>query len=123
MDIKAIKQEIMELPPEPRALLFHELQFCLGVSIEMDEKTRIDRHWSSDREHDRVRSELKALRQENELLLLQLHQVQEELELYFLANQEMIAALKQSRQALNQSRSILFNLPQKMRRGQETHRT
>jgi len=117
MDIKEIKQEIMELAPETRALLFHELRFCLGVSIEMNGETRIDQHRSSDRENDRVRSELNDLRQENELLLLQLHQVQEELELYFLANQEMVAALKQSRQGMNQARSILFNMPQKMRLG------
>ncbi|MCB1921657.1 MAG: hypothetical protein KDJ28_17025, partial [Candidatus Competibacteraceae bacterium] len=52
----------------------------------------------------------KQLEQENELLLLQLHQVQEELESYFLANRELLMTLKSSQALLTRSRMVIGRL-------------
>ena len=55
----------------------------------------------------RVTDEHRELTQENELLLAQLHQVQEELERYYLANQELIAGLDRSSQTMHQARKAI----------------
>jgi len=69
-----------------------------------------------------MNAELEKLRQlnkeqggENELLLLQLHQVQEELESYFLRAQDMEAKLKQSTQGLEAGQQELLALQTRMR--------
>lgn len=48
-----------------------------------------------------------ALSEENELLLSQLHLVQEELENYYLANREMLAAMDQSNHTLHRARKVI----------------
>jgi DNA repair exonuclease SbcCD ATPase subunit len=58
----------------------------------------------------RAAHELKGLQDENELLLLQLHQVQEELESYFLAGQQMGATLTRSQHTMDQARLLLCRL-------------
>lgn len=52
-------------------------------------------------------AQIQDLRDENELLLLQLHQVQEELERYFLAYQTMEASLEASRKIMDRACTIL----------------
>ncbi|WP_448871324.1 hypothetical protein [Desulfobulbus propionicus] len=58
----------------------------------------------------RAAHELKELQEENELLLLQLHQVQEELESYFLAGQQMGVTLIQSQHTMDQARQLLCRI-------------
>ena len=48
-----------------------------------------------------------ALGEENELLLSQLHLVQEELENYYLANREILAAMDQSNHTLHRARKVI----------------
>ena len=48
-----------------------------------------------------------ALSEENELLLSQLHLVQEELENYYLANREILAAMDQSNHTLHRARKVM----------------
>lgn len=48
-----------------------------------------------------------ALSEENEMLLSQLHLVQEELENYYLANREMLAAMDQSNNTLHRARKVM----------------
>lgn len=48
-----------------------------------------------------------ALSEENELLLSQLHLVQEELENYYLANREILAAMDQSNHTLHRARKVI----------------
>ncbi|MES3709722.1 hypothetical protein QC590_15965 [Pseudomonas putida] len=48
-----------------------------------------------------------ALGEENELLLSQLHLVQEELENYYLANREILAAMDQSNHTLHRARQVI----------------
>jgi len=138
MDITALKQEIMELTPERRTLLWHELRSICDEGIDGNGKAQTQGYVAQGHEHDNAlvhthntnelllkfdslqkehaasKSQLLDLQQENELLLLQLHQVQEELELYYLANQEMIAALKKSRQSMDQARKVFINLNKKV---------
>ncbi|GAB6059467.1 hypothetical protein [Desulfonatronum parangueonense] len=52
-------------------------------------------------------NEKRELAQENELLLAQLHQVQEELERYYLANQELIAGLDRSTLTMHRARAAI----------------
>lgn len=49
------------------------------------------------------------LKQENELLIQQLHQVQDELERYHLANKQMQTTLAQSKQTMGKTRIIISN--------------
>ncbi|WP_313409670.1 hypothetical protein [Stutzerimonas kunmingensis] len=48
--------------------------------------------------------------EENELLLNQLHQVQEELENYYLANREILAVMGQSEQTLHRARGVISRM-------------
>lgn len=48
-----------------------------------------------------------ALSEENEMLLSQLHLVQEELENYYLANREILAAMDQSNNTLHRARKVM----------------
>lgn len=48
--------------------------------------------------------------EENELLLNQLHQVQEELENYYLANREVLAVMGQSEQTLHRARGVISRM-------------
>jgi hypothetical protein len=48
-----------------------------------------------------------ALSEENEMLLSQLHLVQEELENYYLANREILAAMDQSNHTLHRARKVI----------------
>lgn len=50
------------------------------------------------------------LRNENTLLLETLHKVQEELEAYYLANNELIAAVRRSESTMLRARSIITRL-------------
>lgn len=137
MDITALKQEIMELSPEMRTLLWQELQPGCGIDIGNSVKAKMQGYSALGHEHDKAlvhthstnelllkfnflqkehatsKAQLTDLQQENELLLLQLHQVQEELELYYLANKEMITALQQANRSMNQARNMLIHLSRK----------
>ncbi len=53
---------------------------------------------------------IKEIKEENELLLLQLHQVQEELERYFLAGQDMSDTLTKSQETMRNSCMIIGKL-------------
>ena len=53
---------------------------------------------------------IKELHEENELLLMQLHQTQEELENYHMANQQMRTLLKQSQQTMDRARISLTQM-------------
>jgi len=55
----------------------------------------------------------KEIEEENELLLLQLHQVQEELESHFLANKQMKETLIHSHKSMDQARLLLCRLAPK----------
>ncbi len=69
----------------------------------------------------RIESKHKELSQENELLLAQLHQVQEELERYYLANQDLIAGLDRSTQTMHRARAAVSrNLPAQQPRQQRS---
>jgi len=48
--------------------------------------------------------------EENELLLNQLHQVQEELENYYLANREILTVMDQSEQTLHRARGVISRM-------------
>jgi hypothetical protein len=68
-------------------------------------------------EEARLRKELadigtgsQSLTEENELLLAQLHLVQEELENYYLANREILAAMGQSEHTLHRARNVISRL-------------
>jgi len=50
------------------------------------------------------------IREENELLLAQLHQVQEELEKYYLANREILTTMSQSEHTIHRARVLLSRL-------------
>lgn len=54
--------------------------------------------------------ERQSLAEENNLLLAQLHQVQEELESYYLANRELQAVMGQSQQTLHRARAVVSRL-------------
>ena len=51
-----------------------------------------------------------SLTKENELILMQLHQVQEELESYYLANKEMATTIGQSQQTMQRARGVVTRL-------------
>lgn len=53
------------------------------------------------------RAELQSASEENELMLAQLHQVQEELENYYLANREILTTMGQYEQTLHRARRAL----------------
>lgn len=68
-------------------------------------------------EEARLRKELadigtgsQSLTEENELLLAQLHLVQEELENYYLANREILAAMGQSEHTLHRARNVISRI-------------
>jgi hypothetical protein len=68
-------------------------------------------------EEARLRKELadigtgsQSLTEENELLLSQLHLVQEELENYYLANREILAAMGQSEHTLHRARNVISRM-------------
>lgn len=137
MDITALKQEIMELTPERRTLLWHELRSICDAGIDGNGKAQTQGYAAQGHEHDKAlvhthstnelllkfnflqkehatsKAQLTDLQQENELLLLQLHLVQEELELYYLANKEMVTALQQANRSMNQARNMLIHLSRK----------
>ena len=52
----------------------------------------------------------KALSEENDLLLTQLHHAQEELESYYLANQEFRVAMGQTQKTLRRTRNLVSRL-------------
>ena len=52
----------------------------------------------------------RELEEENDLMLGQLHQVQEELERYFLANRELRDAMRQSTGTLHSARCLIAGL-------------
>ena len=56
------------------------------------------------------RTQALELERENELLLLQLHQVQEELEQYFLDNRQLQQVMGQSRHSLDRARHLISRL-------------
>lgn len=55
-------------------------------------------------------TELQSTSEENDLLLAQLHQVQEELENYYLANREILAVMGQSEQTLHRARRTIVRM-------------
>jgi hypothetical protein len=59
---------------------------------------------------DQGRTQVSELESENELLLLQLHQVQEELEQYFLDNRQLQQVMGQSRHSLDRARHLISRL-------------
>ena len=59
---------------------------------------------------DQGRHQVSELESENELLLLQLHQVQEELEQYFLDNRQLQQVMGQSRHSLDRARHLISRL-------------
>jgi len=59
---------------------------------------------------DQGRHQISELESENELLLLQLHQVQEELEQYFLDNRQLQQVMGQSRHSLDRARRLISRL-------------
>jgi len=63
----------------------------LDLTADRDEQTRLanERQLKLDSLHRQVETEVKDAQEENKLLLLQLHQVQEELEHYFLEHQKL----------------------------------
>ena len=65
-------------------------------------KSQLDHLQFADVQLVQVNAEMSELRQENELLLLQLHQVQEELESYILKNQSLSPLAEQIEQVNNQ---------------------
>jgi len=54
--------------------------------------------------------ERQSLAEENDLLLAQLHQVQEELESYYLANRELQSVMGESQQTLHRARTVISRL-------------
>jgi hypothetical protein len=57
-----------------------------------------------------VRAGLQSVVEENDVLLAQLHQVQEELEHYYLANREILAAMGQSERTLHRARNVISRI-------------
>jgi DNA repair exonuclease SbcCD ATPase subunit len=57
-----------------------------------------------------IRKGSQSLAEENEQFLVQLHQVQEELENYYLANREILAAMGQSEHTLHRARNVISRL-------------
>jgi chromosome segregation ATPase len=57
-----------------------------------------------------IRASLQSLTEENELLLAQLHEVQEELEKYSLANREILATMGQSEDTLHRARNVISRM-------------
>ena len=57
-----------------------------------------------------IRTGSQSLTEENELLLAQLHQVQEELENYYLANREILAVMGQSEHTLHRARNVISRM-------------
>ncbi|WP_462401990.1 hypothetical protein [Pseudomonas sp. Marseille-QA0332] len=56
------------------------------------------------------REESQSLREENELLLNQLHSVQEKLENYYLANREILSAVDQSEHTMHRARHLISQM-------------
>ncbi|MBA1204433.1 hypothetical protein G7009_22210 [Pseudomonas capeferrum] len=56
------------------------------------------------------RADLQSLVEENELLLAQLHSVQEKLENYYLANREMLVAMGQSEHTMHRARNLISQM-------------
>lgn len=56
------------------------------------------------------KAEHQALLRENELMLTHLHQVQEELERYYLANKEVASAMVKSQQTMQRARGVVTRL-------------
>jgi hypothetical protein len=67
-------------------------------------KTATAAHQKQFAESEKARA---ALATENEQLLLQLHQVQEELERYYLANRSMVGAMEESKTNLHRARVVI----------------
>jgi Uncharacterized protein conserved in bacteria with the myosin-like domain len=57
-----------------------------------------------------VCTDSQSLTEENELLLAQLHQVQEELENYYLANREILAVMGRSEHTLHRARNVISRM-------------
>ena len=57
-----------------------------------------------------IRAGSQSLTEENELFLAQLHQVQEELENYYLANREILAVMGQSEHTLHRARHVISRM-------------
>ncbi|WP_449431667.1 hypothetical protein [Pseudomonas putida] len=64
----------------------------------------------SNQERDGAQAMSNSLIEENELLLSQLHLVQEELENYYLANREILAAMSQSNDTLHRARKVISRM-------------
>jgi myosin heavy subunit len=85
-------------------------------ATEDQEKAKLGKQFNElNGELEKLRLTNKEQGSENELLLLQLHQVQEELESYFLRVQDMEAKLKQSTQGLEAGQQELLALQTRMR--------
>lgn len=69
-----------------------------------DEQVRLQKQLSE------ANAAAKSAQEESELLLSQLHQVQEELESYYLANRQMLTVMEQSETTMDRARKALIRL-------------
>ena len=116
--IKALQSEKTDLSEENELLLLqlHQVQEELETTFlnsqaltqERDEQTKL----AAERQMqiEALQSEKIDLSEENELLLLQLHQVQEELESFFLQNQALVPELEANRLARERLEKTLIDL-------------
>ncbi|WP_349616775.1 hypothetical protein [Azotobacter salinestris] len=82
-----------------------QLQQATDKLKKLDQELEKNRQAATQAESDR-----QSLAEENDLLLAQLHQVQEELESYYLANRELQAVMSQSQQTLHRARAVVSRL-------------
>ena len=84
LDIQEMYAELLAQCTEAPAHQYHETRFVEMLRLHWDDYAQLESTNYLEREQTKQQDGLKEAEEENELLLLQLHQVQEELEHYFL---------------------------------------
>ena len=75
------------------------------------ERTQVDQALNQGKlDYTQAENKRKVLSEENDLLLKQLHHAQEELESYYLANQELQMVMGQSQKTLGRARNLVSRL-------------
>jgi len=92
LDIQEAYAELLLQSPDAPAHQYHETRFVEMLRLHWDDYSRVESQNFLEDKTNGQKERLKEAEEENELLLLQLHQVQEELEHYFLEYKKLSEA-------------------------------